>query len=87
MIEEVHDAIDDLVELVKTYQSKNKISQLLMSTLFKRRQDEMGAVVDRAISSLQVSRIYKYVWHVFFNSKNNKRRSSGWYLYDMRAPR
>lgn len=58
MMEDVHDAIFDLVELIKTYKSKNRLSQLLMSTLFRRRQDEMGAVVDRAILSLQVSAVY-----------------------------
>ena len=54
LIEDVHDAISDIVELVKTYKSKNKISQLLMSTLFKKRQEEMGAVVDSAILGLQL---------------------------------
>ena len=58
MMEDVHDAIFDLVELIKTYKSKNRLSQLLMSTLFRRRQDEMGAVVDRAILSLQVRAVY-----------------------------
>ena len=55
MIEEVHEAISDLVQLIKTYQSKNKLSRLFMSTLFKRRQEELDAVVDRAIMRLQVS--------------------------------
>ena len=55
MMEDVNDAIFDLVELIQTYQSKNKLSQLLTSTQFRRRQDEMGAVVDRAILGLQVS--------------------------------
>lgn len=55
LIEDVHDAISDLVELIKTYRSKNKLLQVLMSTLFKRRQDELDAVVDRAITRLQVS--------------------------------
>ncbi|CAM9178344.1 unnamed protein product, partial [Laminaria digitata] len=54
MMEDVHDAIFDLVELIQTYQSKQKLSQLLTSTLFRRRQDEMGAVVDRAILGLQL---------------------------------
>ncbi|CAM9474613.1 unnamed protein product [Laminaria digitata] len=54
LIEDVHDAIFDLVELVKTYQSKNKLSKVLMSTLFKRRQEELDAVVDRAIVRLQL---------------------------------
>ena len=58
VIEDVHDAIFDLVELIKTYRSKNRLSQVLMSTLFRRRQDEMGAVVDRAILHLQVSAVY-----------------------------
>lgn len=55
LIEDVHDAIFDLVELIKTFQCKNKLSKLFMSTLFKRRQDELDSVVDRAIMRLQVS--------------------------------
>lgn len=54
-MEDVHDAVFDLVELIKTYQSKNKLSKVLMSTMFKRRQDELDAVVDRAILRLHVS--------------------------------
>eukprot|EP00903_Cladosiphon_okamuranus_P017814 g16394.t1 len=54
LLEDVHDAIFDLVELIKTFQSKNKLSKLLLSTLFKRRQDELDAVVDRAIMRLQL---------------------------------
>lgn len=55
LMEDVHDAVLDLVELIKTYQSKNKLSKVLMSTLFRRRQDELDAVVDRAILRLHVS--------------------------------
>ena len=55
LIEEVHDAIFDLVELIQTFQSKNKLSKLFLSTLFKRRQEELDAVVDRAIMRLQVN--------------------------------
>ncbi|CAN0222017.1 unnamed protein product [Pylaiella littoralis] len=54
MIEDVHGAIFDLVQLVETYQSKNKLSRLFMSTLFKRRQEELDAVVDQAIMRLQL---------------------------------
>lgn len=54
----MHDAVSDLVELTKTYQSKNKLAQVLTSTLFKRRQDELDAVVDRAILRLHVSGVY-----------------------------
>lgn len=61
LLEDVHDAIFDLVELVRAYQSKNKLSQLLTSTLFRRRQEEMGAVVDRAILGLHVSGTISFV--------------------------
>ncbi|CAM9600681.1 unnamed protein product, partial [Ectocarpus sp. 8 AP-2014] len=54
LIEDVHDAIFDLVELIKTYQSKNKLSKLFMSTLFKRRQEELDAVVNQAVMRLQL---------------------------------
>ncbi|CAM9894223.1 unnamed protein product [Ectocarpus fasciculatus] len=54
LIEDVHDAVFDLAELIKTFRSKNKVSKVLMSTLFKRRQDELDAVVDRAILRLQL---------------------------------
>ncbi|CAM9156032.1 unnamed protein product [Pylaiella littoralis] len=54
LLEDVHDAIFDLVELIMAFQSKNKLSKLLLSTLFKRRQDELDAVVDRAIMRLQL---------------------------------
>ena len=57
MIEDVHGAIFDLVQLIKTYQSKNKLSRLFMSTLFKRRQEELNAIVDQAIMRLQVSEV------------------------------
>ena len=58
LIEDVQDAIFDLVELMKTFQSKNKLSKLFMSTLFKRRQEELDAVVDRAIMRLQVAVLF-----------------------------
>ncbi|CAN0262805.1 unnamed protein product [Ectocarpus sp. 4 AP-2014] len=54
LMDDVHDAIFDLVELFKTFQSKNKPSKLLRSTLFKQRQNELDAVVDRAIMHLQL---------------------------------
>ena len=55
MIDGVHDAISDMLELIKTFQSRNKLSKLFLSTLFKRRHDELDAVVDRAMMRLQVS--------------------------------
>ncbi|CAM9304267.1 unnamed protein product, partial [Ectocarpus sp. 8 AP-2014] len=54
LVEEVHDAVSDLVELVKSYQNKSKLGKVLTSTLFKRRQDELNAVIDRAIWGLHL---------------------------------
>ncbi|CAN0008119.1 unnamed protein product, partial [Ectocarpus sp. 13 AM-2016] len=39
-IEDVHDVSLDLVELITTFQSKKKLSELFLSMLFKWRQDE-----------------------------------------------
>lgn len=55
LIEDVHEAIRDLVQIMKIYDSKNKISKIIVSSLFKRRQDEAEAAVNVAISRLQVS--------------------------------
>ncbi|CAM9667182.1 unnamed protein product [Ectocarpus fasciculatus] len=54
LMEEVHDAVSDLVELIKTYQNKSRLGQVLTSTLFQRRQDELNAVLDRAICGLHL---------------------------------
>ncbi|CBJ30846.1 similar to CG1848-PA, isoform A/ leucine rich repeat protein [Ectocarpus siliculosus] len=54
LMEEVHGAVSDLVELIKTYENKSKLAQMLTSTLFKRRQDELNAVLDRAIWGLHL---------------------------------
>ena len=62
LIEDVQEAIFDLVELIKTYHSKSKLSKLLTSTLFKRRHEELDTVVDRAIMRLQVSEVHCFVW-------------------------
>ena len=63
LLEEVHDAVYDLAELIKTYQNKNRLTQVLTSTLFKRRQDELNAVIDRAIWGLHVSAVHHIVRH------------------------
>lgn len=60
LLEDVHDAVGDLVELIKTYKNKNTFAQVLMSSLFKQRQEEAEAVVDSAISLLQVSTLPCY---------------------------
>ena len=55
MIENVQGAIGDLVDLIKTFRSKNKITQVVVSTLLKRRMDETQAVINDACSELMVS--------------------------------
>lgn len=57
LIQDVHDAIVDLVELIKAYQSRCALSKVLVSTLFKRRQEEADAVIDRAAARLHVSAV------------------------------
>ena len=61
----MHEAIFDLVELIKTYGSKNRLSKVLMSTLFKRRQAELEAAIDRAAARMQVSDARYIVVFVF----------------------
>lgn len=54
MLEDVHDSVNSLVGVMQTYKTKGKMSKLFMSSLFKRRQEEAEAVINNAISSLQV---------------------------------
>lgn len=74
LVQEVHDAVSDLVDLIKTYQSKNRLSKVLTSTLFKRRQEEMDAVVDRAILHLHVS--VALLWFALGGVNDSIRRPS-----------
>ena len=55
LVEDVRDSVADLVAIIKTYQSKGRLSQIMMSTLFKRRQEEAEAVIEAAVARLQVS--------------------------------
>ena len=55
LLEEVRISVDDLLQIMQAYRSKNKIKRILISTLFKRRQEEAEMAIDRAMSRLQVS--------------------------------
>ena len=55
LIEDVRDAVGDLVDVIKTYRSKGRIARVMVSTLFRRRQEEAEAVIEAAISRLHVS--------------------------------
>lgn len=60
-MEDVQAAIEDLVELIRTHQAKNKIEKVITSTLFKHRQQEAEAVVKEAMNSLQVSKLFEVI--------------------------
>ncbi|CAM9704764.1 unnamed protein product [Ectocarpus sp. 12 AP-2014] len=93
LMEDVHDAVCDLVELIKTYQSKNRLSKVLISTLFKRRQDELDAVVDRAIVGLhlglqvQVGRDVSAVKEVMHRHKGSMEEAMSESLAEARSAR
>lgn len=55
MLEDVHSAISGLVELLQTYKNKNKLERVLVSSLFKKREEEAEAVLSTYINRLQVS--------------------------------
>ena len=55
LLEDVYDSVSDLVGIMQTYNAKGKISRLFVSTLFKHRQEEAEAIINRAIARLQVS--------------------------------
>lgn len=54
LLEDVRLAIDDLVQIIQTYKAKNKFAKVVMSTLFKKRQGEAEALVNMAMTRLQV---------------------------------
>lgn len=55
LLDDVRESIEDLVQIIQTYKAKNKFSKVMMSTLFRKRQEEAEAVINMAISRLQVS--------------------------------
>lgn len=55
LIADVRDAVGNLVEVIQTYHNSKKISQVMTSTLFKRRQGEAETVIKEALFHLQVS--------------------------------
>ena len=50
----MHFQVQNLVNLIKMYQNKNKLSKVLMATSFKRRQEDLEVAIDRALQNLQV---------------------------------
>eukprot|EP00904_Undaria_pinnatifida_P006344 jgi/Undpi1/283/HiC_scaffold_1.g00279.m1 len=52
LIENVQDAIGDMLGLIRTYNSKKRITQVVVSTLFKRRMEETDAVINQTFADL-----------------------------------
>ncbi|CAM9569096.1 unnamed protein product [Ectocarpus sp. 8 AP-2014] len=52
LVQKVEDAINDLLQLIHTYMSKNTFVQVVTSKLFKRRKEQLEAVVKQALSDL-----------------------------------
>lgn len=55
LMRDVEEAVDDLVELLKTYENKNRLSKVAGTTLCKQRLEDAAAVVDGAFKKLNVS--------------------------------
>lgn len=55
LIEDVRDAIGDMVDLIKLYKSRGRISQVVVSTLFRRRMEQAESVINQTFSDLMVS--------------------------------
>ena len=55
VIQIVQVAISDVVGLIKTYRSKKRITQVVVSTLFHRRMEEADEVIKQTFADLMVS--------------------------------
>ena len=47
--DDVRDAIAHLVDLIKAYQNRKKLLKVFTSSVFKRREEEANAAIDRAV--------------------------------------
>ena len=54
LLEDVQESIDDLIQLIQVYKSKNRMVRVVTSSLFKRRQEELEAAINVAVNRLQV---------------------------------
>eukprot|EP00903_Cladosiphon_okamuranus_P018719 g17232.t1 len=57
LIQGVREAVGRLLGIIQTYQSKNKLAQVLISTLLKRRLEEADKAIDRAINRYSILQI------------------------------
>ncbi|CAM9140127.1 unnamed protein product [Ectocarpus sp. 4 AP-2014] len=52
LVQKVEDVINDLLQLIHTYKSRNAFVQVVTTKLFKRRKEQLEAVVKQALSDL-----------------------------------
>ena len=52
IIEDVRDSIQNQMVIMTTYKNKGKLPQIMVSTMYKRRQDEAEAAVQAGIVCL-----------------------------------
>lgn len=54
LLEDVHDSIADMVQIIQSYRSKNMVSRVFVSSLFKKRQEEAEESINACLQRLQV---------------------------------
>lgn len=54
LVDDVHDSIADMVQIMQSYRSKNMLSRVFVSSLFKKRQEEAEESINACVQRLQV---------------------------------
>lgn len=54
LLDDVQDSIQDMVQIMQSYRSKNMLSRVFVSSLFKKRQEEAEEGINACIQRLQV---------------------------------
>ncbi|CAM9669528.1 unnamed protein product, partial [Laminaria digitata] len=54
LLEDVHESIADMVQIMQSYKNKNMVSKVFVSTLCKRRQEEAEAAINSTVQRLQL---------------------------------
>lgn len=70
LLEDVQDAVGDLVEILQTHQSKHKMLRVFLFTLCKKRQEEAEATIHVAMQRLQVQTVVFSCLHKQLNTQS-----------------
>ncbi|CAM9410879.1 unnamed protein product, partial [Hapterophycus canaliculatus] len=54
LLEDVQDSIEDMMQIMQSYRSKNMLSKVFVSSLCKKRQEEAEAAINAAVQRLQL---------------------------------